>query len=151
MMTARSTATHVFRIVATVLALAPLIGLLTMAWAMIAAFQAVGGNGPVRTANVALPISVALYAVLAGLVLFPMGVYLHWIIAKRTGGTPSWGRQALFWGSLFACVDFPWGTIMAGVTIWLLVGSRCFDRLVVSTLVGDAAKTPPEGGTTNGS
>jgi hypothetical protein len=126
MRTERSVTMKVLRFIATVFALAPLIGLLVTLYGMITAYQTIPAGAAIHTADVARSVSMALIATFAGLLLFPLGVCLHWIVAKKTGSIPSWARRALFWGSLFACIDFPLGTIMGGVTIWLLVTSKTF-------------------------
>jgi hypothetical protein len=93
---------------------------------MLAAFQMLGGNAVVRTADVANVVSVALYAACAELLAFPLGVYLHWTLARRTGVFPPWARRALFWGGLFMCFDFPVGTMMGVATLWLLIRAETF-------------------------
>jgi hypothetical protein len=122
----RTAATQVLQIIASLCALGPMLGTLVTVCQMMATLQAVGPH--VDTKHVALDISVTMYAVWGGLVLFPVGVGLHWIIAKRTGGMPSSARQALFWGSLFACLDCSLGAMMGVATICLLFVSPSFKR-----------------------
>jgi hypothetical protein len=119
-------AVALLRILAAVLVLSCLIGFLVTVYGMMAVFQSIGASGTVNTAVVANNLSHVFLATSAGLLCFPLGVILHWIIAKKTGVFPSWSRQSLFWGSLFMCIAFPVGTLMGGVTLWKLITSDVF-------------------------
>jgi hypothetical protein len=105
------------RILATVLVLSWMIGVLVVTVGMVASFSTGTVANPKAMAEM---LSRCLIAASCGFLVFPVGVFLHWMVAKRTGVFPSSARQSLFWGSLFMCVAFPVGTIMGGIAIWLL-------------------------------
>lgn len=63
-----------------------------------------------------------------GLLAFPLGVLLHWIVAKATGTCPRWARCGIFVGSVLTCSEFPLGTIMGGVSLCLLFSSDAFKK-----------------------
>ena len=111
------------RILATVFALSWMVGVLVTVVGMVCDFNAATTGNQEATAKM-LP--VCLVATSCSLLLFPVGVFLHWMIAKRTGIFPSVARRSLFWGSLFMCILFPVGTIIGGVTLWLLINSETF-------------------------
>ena len=118
-------AVALLRILAAVLVLSCLIGFLVTVYRMTTVFQSIGG-GTVNTAIVANNLSYTLWATSVGFLCFPLGVILHWIIAKKTGVFPSWSRKSLLWGSLFMCIAFPVGTLIGGVTLWKLITSDVF-------------------------
>jgi hypothetical protein len=124
MTTLRTVTLASLRILATVFALSWIAGLLVTVVGMIEVFNAVTAANQEATA--AKTLSICMIATSCGFLLFPVGVFLHWMIAKRTGVFPSVARQSLFWGSLFMCIAFPVGTIMGGVTLWLLTTSEAF-------------------------
>jgi biopolymer transport protein ExbB/TolQ len=94
-------AVALLRILAAVLVLSCLIGFLVTVYGMTTVFQSIGGGGTVNTAIVANNLPYTLWATSAGFLCFPLGVILHWIIAKKTGVFPSWSRQSLFFGGVF--------------------------------------------------
>ena len=109
------------RILATLMTLSWLVGILVVAVGMGVCLNA---NGDVATKGM---VSFCLRAMSYTFPLFVVGVFLHWILAKRTGVFPRGARQALFWSSLLMCaLFFPFGLIPGGVTLWLLVASDVF-------------------------
>jgi uncharacterized BrkB/YihY/UPF0761 family membrane protein len=118
----------VLRIIATLLTLSPVIGLLVTLCGMMVTFQTLAHPAVLHPTDVAGSLSVAITATSIGLLLFPIGVCLHWFIAQKTGTFPSSARQALFVGSVFACIGFPLGTVMGAATIWLLIRADTFRK-----------------------
>ncbi len=114
------------RILATLLVLSCLIGLLVTVYAMIVTFESIDARGAIDQAVVGKMISLDLLVTSCSFLFFPIGVVLHWIIAKKTGVFSVSSRQAIFWSSLFMCLAFPVGTIVGGITMWKLITSDVF-------------------------
>jgi hypothetical protein len=117
----------VLQVMATLFMLGPIVGFLVTLYGMIVSFQTLDGPAALATA-VASRISFALSATSIGLLLFPIGVCLQWLIVHKTGMLPSLARQAMFVGSIFACLAFPLGTVIGVVAIYLLVRAEAFRR-----------------------
>jgi hypothetical protein len=125
--------TALLRLIATVFVLAPLIGFLVTAAMMMHILNAgFNANGEANQRAIASSVSICLVTTSCSFLLFPVGVFLHWIIARKTHSFSSGARRALFWGSLFMCIGFPVGTILGGVTLWLLIASPVFQSRPLS-------------------
>ena len=61
--------------------------------------------------------------------VFPLGVLLHWLIAKSTKTYTNGAYWVIFMTSVFMLLGIPLGTIMGGVTIWVLRTSSTFQRM----------------------
>jgi hypothetical protein len=124
------------RAVATLLVLGWLIGfLVTVSMMLATAFQiANSANTPPQTAAAdavvpAASLSLALRASFIGDALFPLGIFLHWIIARFTRVCPRWAWRTMFVSSVLFCVVFPVGTVLGGVALWLLFASDPFGKM----------------------
>ena len=126
---------NLLRIIATVLVLFSLIGIVAISCEMILAVykDMSSPNAVVQSeAQVVNIASVALYKAIASILLFPVGVFLHWIIAKRSNIYHPWVWWVIFLGSVVICSAFPVGTIMGGCTLWFLFTSDTFRKRRVS-------------------
>jgi hypothetical protein len=121
--------TTLLRIIATVLVQGWLIWTLLIAYVMMCSAHADGVADRKTLANIG---SLATYAAAYSILLFPTGVCLHWIIAKKTKVCPYWVWWAILLGSLLMCLTFPVGTILGVVAIRLLFASDTFRRRQVT-------------------
>jgi Kef-type K+ transport system membrane component KefB len=111
-------------LIATLFVLAPLIVFLLPFAGMLYSFNA---NGQVNQEALAgSTISMCFTAIWYSLLLYPVGVLMHWLIAWKTRILSLGARQAIFWSSLLICTSFPVGTIMGGAALWLLIFSPVF-------------------------
>lgn len=66
---------------------------------------------------------------ITGFLLFPAGVYLHWILAKKTETYNAW----VYWLIFLICVPMlsavPFGTIVGVITISVLYTSETFQQM----------------------
>jgi len=73
---------------------------------------------------------IVIYSVVYGYLFLPVGVCLHWIIAKKTESYPSWVWLAIFVSSVMLMfVYFPNGTISGGITLCLLFALPTFRKM----------------------
>ncbi len=128
----RSLTVSLLRIIATVFVLALVIGTSAISCKMIhaAVVQTLSPNKVLDSRAIAADIaSFAIYTAVCSILLFPLGVFLHWIIAKRSNVHPYWVWWVIFTGSIVICFAFPVGTILGVITIWLLFVSDIFKKM----------------------
>jgi hypothetical protein len=68
--------------------------------------------------------------VVVGYLLLPVGVLLHWIVARTTKVYPRWAWSVIFVGSvllMFMC--FPKGTISGGIALCFLFALSTFRKM----------------------
>jgi hypothetical protein len=86
----------------------------------------------VKPTDVAVPAFVIRFvvdAVLYGSFMLPVGVFLHFLVARATGSYPRWIWQIVFLSCILACTMFPLGTIVGAVTLWRVIGSETFKKM----------------------
>jgi len=118
------------RVVATVFVLGPILGLLPTIYGMVRAFNhAASSGGSTDVTALGESVSLSLLATAVGIAVFPVGVLLHWLVARHAQTYPHWVRQTILLGSIVMCVAFPLGTVVGGVTIVLLFASKTFRKM----------------------
>ena len=74
--------------------------------------------------------TIVTYSIVYGYLSLPMGVWLHWIIAKKTLSHPPWAWLAIFVSSvMIMVVYYPNGTISGGITLCLLFVMPTFRKM----------------------
>ena len=117
----------VLRFIATVFVFGPMVGLLGTIYGMVHTLDTFQQGGGAR--EVAYGARIALFTTVFGLLLFPLGVFLHWWIARHTRVYRAWIWWMIFLGSVSTCLSWPVGTMMGVATICLLASLRTFRKM----------------------
>lgn len=120
----------ILRIVATILVLGPFFGFAGTVYGQVGAFNVISESEVTKAGDLAPYIYFALVATLIGLLAFLPGVFLHAVIAKRTGVYSMAVWILILTMSIFTCVmGFPIGTVLGLVSIILLFTLPTFKKM----------------------
>jgi len=118
------------RVIASVLALGPLVGLIGVVAGMTTSFAELAKAAEdIRTEALAVRISIALYSQAFALIAFPVGVFLHSFAAKRSGIYSRGAWILMLCMSILYIIQNPAGIILGGTTVVLLFTLQTFKNM----------------------
>ena len=132
------------RMIASLLTAGPLLGLIGVITGLAQAHQGIVANQDVTVqlkVTIAHGLSIALYSALFGISAFVVGVVAHAVIANKTQSyiTSVW-RLIFSMSIVLTFLSFPFGAVLAAITLILLFTLDTFKRMRASNMAIDVAR-----------